>query len=315
MIKDPTQFRDRFQRWKAGEQVYKNGLPAYKDGYESFLATLPDNQRKPGAYNTRRYWELNGKPKNFAEAIGKGMYNIQEDDGKLGWHANSVSYNEDTDTYEFMKPNYHDTRWMEQVYGYDQDPEFQKDWKVQYNGPMFSDRYVRREKPGLKVKGGQLPRFTTGTEVFSGSSRWEDAEQQKAVQEWGKDWKTRTTAAGKSKVLQQWNANGSRPKPESSQQYTKRRVAEETKRTWLSDAADIAQGVKEGALSMSPYTAVPYFGAKVGQDILNGNVGAGTALDAAFAITPFMPNFKLPESVTDAITSAGQYISSDQKYI
>lgn len=32
--KDPTQFRDRFKRWKEGEQVYENGLalPAYKDG-------------------------------------------------------------------------------------------------------------------------------------------------------------------------------------------------------------------------------------------------------------------------------------------
>ena len=162
--KDPTEFRNRFEAWKNGEQVYEAGLPKYKDGYESFLATLPDNQRKPGAYNTRRYWELNGKPKNFAEAVGKGMYNIQEDDGVLGWRANSVSYNENNDTYEFMKPNYHPTRWMEQVYGYDQSPEFQKEWKVQYNGPMLSDRYIRREKPGFKIKGGQLPRFAMGTE-------------------------------------------------------------------------------------------------------------------------------------------------------
>lgn len=169
MKKDPTDWRNGFRIWKeTGESPWEAGrrkeLPEFKDGYESFLATLPDNQRKPGAYNTRRYWELNGKPKNFAEAIGKGMYNIQEDDGVLGWHANSVSYNENNDTYEFMKPNYHPTRWMEQVEGYDKDSEFQKDWKVQYNGPMLSDRYVRREKPGLKVKGGQLPKFAGGKE-------------------------------------------------------------------------------------------------------------------------------------------------------
>lgn len=32
--KDPTEFRERFQRWKNGEQVYENGLalPAYEDG-------------------------------------------------------------------------------------------------------------------------------------------------------------------------------------------------------------------------------------------------------------------------------------------
>ena len=142
-------------------RMHLDVLPAAKDGkdadtdYDSFLQTLPDNQRRPGAYNTRRYWELNGKPKNFAEAIGRGMYSFQGD----GWHAKSVAYNEQNDIYEFMKPNYHPTRWMEQVEGYDKDPEFQKDWKVQYNGPMLSDRYVRREKPGLQVKGGQLPKY------------------------------------------------------------------------------------------------------------------------------------------------------------
>ena len=34
MRKDPTAFRERFERWKQGEQVYENGLalPAYEDG-------------------------------------------------------------------------------------------------------------------------------------------------------------------------------------------------------------------------------------------------------------------------------------------
>lgn len=34
MIRDPKEFRERFQRWKAGKQVYKDGLPAYEDGEE-----------------------------------------------------------------------------------------------------------------------------------------------------------------------------------------------------------------------------------------------------------------------------------------
>lgn len=129
MKKDPTEFRDRFARWRAGEKVYENGLPTYGGGksakkgpyvskpvydeFDVFLQTLPDNQRALGAYNTRRYWELNGKPKDFTEAIGKGMYTIQNDNGVLNWHGNSIAYNEDNDTYEFMKPNYHPTRWME----------------------------------------------------------------------------------------------------------------------------------------------------------------------------------------------------------
>ena len=32
MRKDPTEFRERFARWKNGEQVYKAGLPHYEDG-------------------------------------------------------------------------------------------------------------------------------------------------------------------------------------------------------------------------------------------------------------------------------------------
>lgn len=32
MRKDPTEFRERFQRWKEGEQVYEAGLPKYADG-------------------------------------------------------------------------------------------------------------------------------------------------------------------------------------------------------------------------------------------------------------------------------------------
>lgn len=148
----------------------------------------------------------------------------------------------------------------------------------------FRKRFAKWKETGEY----SLPRFAEVTEG------WKDTEQQKAVQEWGEDWKTRATAAGGSKVVQKWSATGKRPKPESSSEYTKRRSQEETKRTWLSNAADVAEGVKEAALSMTPYTAVPYFGAKVGQAVLNGNVGAGTALDAAFAAAPFMPKMTIP---------------------
>ena len=35
MRRDPTQFRERFKRWKAGEQVYDKGLPKFEDGKDS----------------------------------------------------------------------------------------------------------------------------------------------------------------------------------------------------------------------------------------------------------------------------------------
>lgn len=45
MRKNPTKFRERFQRWKEGKQVYENGrpLPAYEDGNESYIrSTIED---------------------------------------------------------------------------------------------------------------------------------------------------------------------------------------------------------------------------------------------------------------------------------
>lgn len=41
-MKDSTQFRERFKRWKEGEQVYENGLalPSYEDGKDSEYPAL-----------------------------------------------------------------------------------------------------------------------------------------------------------------------------------------------------------------------------------------------------------------------------------
>lgn len=109
------------------------------------------------------------------------------------------------------------------------------------------------------------------------------------IEDWSSQWKDRLQPSARSKVLQKWNASGKKPKPESSTEYTKRRVKEETKRTWRSDAADIAHGIGEGALALHPYTAIPYYGAKVGQDILNGNVNWETALNASIPLFHLSP--------------------------
>lgn len=51
MMKDPTEFRDRFARWKTGEKVYENGLPKYGDGTTNVipedLQGLSDPQFQP----------------------------------------------------------------------------------------------------------------------------------------------------------------------------------------------------------------------------------------------------------------------------
>lgn len=94
--------------------------------FEKFLQTLPSNQQDTTGYRVRRYWELNGKPKNFQEAIDKGMYQLA-DDGY--YHANSVAQREDG-VYEFMKPKDHPTVWMETMF-YELDPKFKKQYSLQ----------------------------------------------------------------------------------------------------------------------------------------------------------------------------------------
>lgn len=165
MYKDPTNFRKRVLAYKNGKMPYKNGRPIEDEEFESFRQTLPDNQKEPGDYRTRRYWELNDKPKTFGEAIGRGMYNLG-DSGKYGqygieipgWHANSVAYDKVTGNYEFMKPNTHSTRWMEDVYGYwgSDMQDFRENYKLQ-KGPVY-DKYV----PKKNVY--KLPKFEDGTE-------------------------------------------------------------------------------------------------------------------------------------------------------
>jgi hypothetical protein len=40
---------------------------------------------------------------------------------------------------------------------------------------------------------------------------------------------------------------------------------------------------------LHPYTAIPYYGAKVGQDVLNGNVNWETALNASIPLFHLSP--------------------------
>lgn len=76
-------------------------------------------------YRMERFWELNGKPKDFEEAKSKGMFTKEED----GWHAGSVAFNEDRGVYEFMKSKDHPSVQLELEWAKN-DPEFSKEWEV-----------------------------------------------------------------------------------------------------------------------------------------------------------------------------------------
>lgn len=163
MRKDPTQFRQRFQRWKNGEQVYNNGIPTEMDPvvitpdsqYNSFLNTLPLNQRltPESEYSTHRYWELNNKPSDFDEAKNKGMYSL-EDDGL--YHSHSVQLT-NTGDYEWMKPKHHSTAHME------------LDWYNSKEGADFKKQYELiddKNRPGFYKyeKRVKLPKYNGGKE-------------------------------------------------------------------------------------------------------------------------------------------------------
>ena len=147
---------------------------------------------------------------------------------------------------------------------------------------------------------------------FGVGTSWTPTVVNPAVQEWANkentDW--RLTPAARSKVVGgATKSTAINRKPESSEEYTKRRVKEETKRTWRSDVADTLHGIGEGALALHPYTAIPYFGAKVGQDFLNGTYGLQTALNAS------VPLFHLSPQIGAGMQTAGNAINKVTKYV
>lgn len=88
-----------------------------------------------------RYWELNGKPKNFDEGINKGMFAIDNYVEKYPYHASSVAYNKDNDTYEIMKSKNHPTLDLE-FNDYLNNTEFNKEYVYDKD----SHSYIRRPK-------------------------------------------------------------------------------------------------------------------------------------------------------------------------
>lgn len=133
--------------------------------YNVFLNSLPPNQRYgDGSFNTYRYWELHGKPTDFEAALKTNppMYTL-EDDGY--YHADSVAYNKDNDTYEFMKSPDHPTVDLE-LLQYWNNPDLEE-FRSNYGLDLDSNpyKYIRREttdKP-LYAYGGPLGNIYKGT--------------------------------------------------------------------------------------------------------------------------------------------------------
>ena len=164
--RDPSGFRKRVEAYKNGtpiDEIYDGGYikePVITPDpqYNEYVNSLPDNQRltPESQYRSHRYWELNDKPKNFAEAIGKGMFEYNTGDNS--WHANSAAFNKDTGEYEFMKPNWHDTKMYEDAWYYSKEGENFRSKYLRQPGAAY-DKYIPKHKNG-KLPGyyeGELP--------------------------------------------------------------------------------------------------------------------------------------------------------------
>lgn len=110
--KDPTEFRERFQRWKKGEQVYENGLalPAYEDGKisdEQYISIM----EKVAADNYKT-WEFENEDQALLHALNDNTYNYR---GYYNKYPNGQGNAIDHWTDEF-KTVWHPTFSNESVY-------------------------------------------------------------------------------------------------------------------------------------------------------------------------------------------------------
>lgn len=111
-----------------------------KDPFDEYLITLPQNLQDTTNYRMRDYWEYNGRPKDFNDAIQKGMFTQEQD----GWHAYSVQENPGTGEIEFMKSSSHPTLQKElDWYNSDEAADFRSKFELVKTEPYY--KYVKRK--------------------------------------------------------------------------------------------------------------------------------------------------------------------------
>lgn len=153
--------------------------------YQAFLEDLKNHAPNLAApsrnYNMRRYWELRGKPSNWAEAQRdfNYLYNVKEDpmftlENDGAYHAPSTAFNQDTGIYEFMKSADHPTvkyelNWYDNgdetmpnglripsFEGFKSSQNFKKNYELQYS--PIENKYYYVPRANKKVEGGGIKR-------------------------------------------------------------------------------------------------------------------------------------------------------------
>lgn len=146
-------------------------LLKYQDGgkvtdpFEYYLQTLPKYQRDSSNFRVKDYWEFNGKPKDFNEAISRGMFIQLEGE----WHAKSVAENPKTGEIEFMKSPSHPSIQKElDWYNSNDASEFRSQYELQKTKPYF--KYVKRKnKIESQQAGGNIGQSVWfSAEAFNG---------------------------------------------------------------------------------------------------------------------------------------------------
>lgn len=149
MIIQAKRIVSQYNLSKRKEKFQKGGT--LEDPFIIYLNSLPEYQQDSTDYRVRDYWEFNGRPKNFGEAIAKGMFTFQDD----GWHANSVQENPNTGEIEFMKSDKHPSHQKEVDWYYSDDgADFRGKYELIKSSPYW--KYIKRKEVQEYKEGGSF---------------------------------------------------------------------------------------------------------------------------------------------------------------
>ncbi len=141
-----------------GKQSFQKG-GTIQDPFNTYLQSLPENQRDSTNFRVKDYWIFNNKPKDFKEARRRGMFT--QDKAGL-FHAKSIAKNPETGEIEYMKASSHPTRYME------------SDWYEKgliYNEDQNGNLSIIQLKPG--VPGYEdWQQFTNDYELIKSEPYW-----------------------------------------------------------------------------------------------------------------------------------------------
>lgn len=160
-VESITKAREILSKYKQQQtnQLQQGGT---LDPFESYLNSLPENQKDSTNFRVKDYWIFNGKPKDFKEARRRGMFTQEKD----GWHASTIAWNPETGEGEFMKSPDHPSIQQEMDwYNSDDGAGFRNDYELVKSSPYW--KYVKRQRKEVPSHkdGGTFIEISTETSI------------------------------------------------------------------------------------------------------------------------------------------------------